>query len=82
MHQRIPAPALGTLSRAELGALAFWLRGQHNRARDIVRHAVRVRRGKADGPAPEGVGERGMANKKQVFARALKRVNARLGQTK
>jgi hypothetical protein len=73
-------PSLGTLSREELAELAFWLRGQHNRARDIVRHRVRVRRGKADGPAPEGLSERGLANKKQVFARALKRVNARIDQ--
>lgn len=73
-------PTVGTLSRDELGELAHWLRSQHNRARDIVRHRVRVRRGKAEGPAPEGASERGLADKKQVFARALKRVNARLEQ--
>lgn len=73
-------PTLGTLGRDELAELALWLRAQHNRARDIVRHRVRVRRGKAEGPAPEGFSERGLANKKQVFARALKRVNARIDQ--
>ncbi len=73
-------PTIGTLNRDELAELAQWLRSRHNRARDIARHRVRVRRGKAEGPAPEGLSERGLANKKQVFARALKRVNSRLEQ--
>ncbi len=73
-------PTIGTLGHEELVELAHWLRSQHNRARDIVRHRVRVRRGKAEGPVPDGASERGLADKKQVFARALKRVNSRLEQ--
>ena len=73
-------PTVGTLNRDELAELAQWLRSRHNRARDIARHRVRVRRGKAEGLVPDGLSERGLANKKQVFARALKRVNARLDQ--
>jgi hypothetical protein len=73
-------PSVGRLSRAELVDLAGWLRGQRDRARDISRQQVRLRRGKADGAAPERASERGLASKKQVFARALKRVNARLEQ--
>ncbi len=75
-------PELEELSPDEVVELAQWLRGQHGRARDIIRERRRVRRGKAD---PRGAGrdtpsERGLAAKKQVFARALKRVNARLAQ--
>ncbi len=75
-------PTVGALTRAELADLAGWLRSRHNRARDIMRHRLRVRRGKADerGTATEEASERGLAVKKQVFARALKRVNARLHQ--
>ncbi|HEX4260088.1 MAG TPA: hypothetical protein VHY76_03220 [Acetobacteraceae bacterium] len=73
-------PAIGALTQAELVDLAGWLRGQHNRARDIVRHRHRVQRGKAEpqGVAADQASTRGLAAKKQVFARALKRVNARL----
>ncbi len=73
-------PAIGPLTQAELAELAGWLRSQRNRARDIMRRRLRVRRGKADarGTAAEEASERGLAAKKQVFARALKRVNARL----
>jgi hypothetical protein len=75
-------PDLEDLPRDDVVALARWLRGQHGRARDIIRDRRRVRRGKADprGATPETPSERGMAAKKQVFARALKRVNARLAQ--
>ena len=75
-------PELEALSRDDAVELARWLRGQHGRARDIVRERRRVRRGKADprGATPDIRSERGLAAKKQVFARALKRVNARLAQ--
>jgi len=73
-------PALENLSPEELVALARWLRGQHGRARDIIHSRRRIRRGKAEprGTATETASERGLAGKKQVFARGLKRVNARL----
>jgi hypothetical protein len=75
-------PALEGLSHDDLVALARWLRDRHGRARDIIRGRRRVRRGKAEGrgTATESASERGLAAKKQVFARGLKRVNARLAQ--
>jgi hypothetical protein len=75
-------PALETLPHEDLVVLARWLRDRHNRARDIIRDRRRVRRGKAEirGTATESASERGLAAKKQVFARGLKRVNARLAQ--
>jgi hypothetical protein len=73
-------PALETLPHDDLVSLARWLRDRHNRARDIIRGRRRGRRGKAElrGTATESASERGLAAKKQVFARGLKRVNARL----
>lgn len=75
-------PALETLPQDDLVSLARWLRDRHNRARDIIRGRRRARRGKAElrGTASETASERGLAAKKQVFARGLKRVNARLAQ--
>lgn len=72
-------PALQQLDHRELVELARWLRSHRARAQDIIRDRRRVRRGKAE---PRSVteatsSERGLAAKKQVFARALKRVNAR-----
>lgn len=74
-------PELDGLKREELVDLARWLRSQHGRLRDTMRERRRIHRGKADprGSATESAGERSMAEKKQVFARGLKRVNARLG---
>lgn len=73
-------PSLEELSHDDLVALARWLRDRHGRARDIIGARRRVQRGKAEarGTATESASERGLAAKKQVFARALKRVNARL----
>ncbi|MBV1796196.1 hypothetical protein [Siccirubricoccus sp. G192] len=73
-------PALRGLAREELVELAGWLRSQRARARDIVRERRRIRRGKAEprGATPETPSERGLSAKKQVFARALGRVNNRI----
>ena len=73
-------PALRDLAREELVELARWLRSQRARARDIVRERRRIRRGKAAprGATSETPSERGLSAKKQVFARALARVNTRL----
>ncbi len=73
-------PELAALSHEDLVGLARWLRGQHARARDIIRGRRRVHRGKAEarGTAAETASDRGLAEKKQVYARGLKRVNARL----
>lgn len=75
-------PVLETLDRDGLQDLARWLRDRRDRSRDLVRGARRAGRGKAEprggtpGPGPHA--ERGQTAKKQVFANALKRVNARL----
>lgn len=75
-------PELEGLDREELAGLARWLRAQHGRLRDMLRERRRIHRGKSEprGSATASAGERSMAEKKQVFARGLKRVNARLGQ--
>ncbi len=69
-------PYLDELEPPEVLDLARWLREQRNRSRDMVRERRRARRGKGAGPADSS--ERGQAAKKQIFASALKRVNARL----
>ncbi len=73
-------PALAGLKREELLELVRWLRDQRGKFRGQIQHRRRVRRGKAEArnAAAEQASERGMAAKKQVFARALKRVNGRL----
>lgn len=74
-------PELDELGSEDLVNLARWLRSQHGRMRDTMRERRRIHRGKAEarGSATESAGERSMAEKKQVFARGLKRVNARIG---
>jgi hypothetical protein len=73
-------PALAGLERDELVELVRWLRDRRSKFRGQIEHRRRVRRGKADArnAAAEPPSERGVAAKKQVFARALKRVNGRL----
>lgn len=73
-------PALLEVPRGELPELARWLRAQRAKMRGMVEHRRRVRRGKADprNTAVETSSERGITAKKQIFARALKRVNTRL----
>ena len=73
-------PALADLKREELVELVRWLRERRGKFRGQIEHRRRVRRGKADArnTASEPPSERGVAAKKQVFARALKRANARL----
>lgn len=75
-------PALAALPAEELAGLARWLRERHNRARDLMRGRRRVYRGKAEarGTAAETASDEGLALKKQVFARGLKRVNNRLAE--
>lgn len=75
-------PAVAALQASDLVDLARWLRERRARCRDLMHHRRRVRRGKADpkNTAAEVSSERGLAAKKQVFARALKRVNGRLDQ--
>lgn len=75
-------PELAGLERAELTDLARLLRDRRARARDILYNQRRTKRGKAKGEARAAPNEPGqgpgLPDKKQVFARALKRVNARL----
>jgi hypothetical protein len=73
-------PELEGRTHSELIELARFLRARRDRARDLISDLRRVRRGK--GGVGEGLNsERGLAAKKQVYARALKRVNARIAQT-
>jgi hypothetical protein len=73
-------PALADLPREELLELVRWLREQRGKFRRHVERHRRAERGKGkpSAPAATPAAERGIAAKKQVFARALKRVNARL----
>ncbi|GJD49691.1 hypothetical protein OPKNFCMD_2424 [Methylobacterium crusticola] len=77
-------PDLGGLDGEATLSLARWLREQRDRIRDIVAARRRARRGKAatGGIEAPGSSERGLAAKKQVFARALRRVNARLDRAR
>jgi hypothetical protein len=58
--------------------LLGWLRARRDRARDLMRDHRRSKRGKGTGAAAPVDADRGLAAKKQVFAGALKRTNARL----
>jgi hypothetical protein len=70
-------PALKEWTHSELVELARFLRARRDRAGDLIKDLRRARRGK--GGVSEGRNsERGLAAKKQVYARALKRVNARI----
>jgi hypothetical protein len=72
-------PELERWTHPELVELARFLRTRRDRARGLISDLRRARRGK--GGVGEGLGsERGLAAKKQVYARALKRVNARIAQ--
>lgn len=73
-------PAVADLGRDELLDLARWLRDRRAALRRQVEQHRRAQRGKAapsDTPA-DAAADRGQTAKKQVFARALKRVNSRL----
>lgn len=77
--ERSHFPQLEAESREGLGELARWLRDRRARARDIIHDRRRARRGKGEARGTDGAAsERGLQAKKQVYARALKRVNARI----
>ena len=70
-------PSLASLQRDELLDLVRWLREQRGKFKEQIHR--RVRRGKAaQNDADKPASERGLAAKKQVFARALKRANSHL----
>jgi hypothetical protein len=73
-------PALNELNREELTNLVRWLRERRAKFRGQVERRRRAQRGKAEPRAAAAAesSERGVAAKKQVFARALKRANGRL----
>ena len=71
-------PGLAGLQRDELLDLVRWLRDQRGRFKSQVRRRVRDRKADAKSEADKPDRERGVAAKKQVFARALKRANAHL----
>ena len=70
-------PNLASLQRDELLDLVRWLREQRGKFKGQIHR--RVRGGKAaQNDADKPASERGLAAKKQVFARALKRANSHL----
>jgi len=70
-------PTLATIQRDELLDLVRWLREQRAKFKGQIHR--RARRSKAaPNEAEKPDRERGLAAKKQVFARALKRANAHL----
>ncbi len=73
-------PALDALDLEATRELARLLRDRRNRARDVLHDRRRAKRGKGEarGAVSEPATKRGVSDKKQVFARALRRVNARL----
>jgi hypothetical protein len=71
-------PALAALSAADAVALARLLREQRDRLRGLVHANRRARRGKGEARAAAGH-DPALLRRKQVFAAALKRVNARIG---
>ena len=73
-------PELEKSNHSELVELARFLRARRDRARDLIRDLRRARRGKGRGTGGGHTSERGLAAKKQVYTRALKRVNARIAQ--
>lgn len=70
-------PALGTLPVEEVRALAHRLREHRNRLKGLLHANRRARRGKGEPRASAGH-DPAITRRKQVFAAALKRVNARL----
>lgn len=73
-------PALDALDLAATRDLARLLRDRRDRARDALHDRRRAKRGKGEarGAVNEPGSKRGVSDKKQVFARALKRVNGHL----
>lgn len=67
-------PSLAGIPRDELLDLVRWLREQRGKFKGQIRR--RMRRSKAEADSQDR--ERGLAAKKQVFARALKRANGHL----
>jgi hypothetical protein len=80
MIARSHYPELETLDIEAAKELAKWLRARRARARDIMHDRVRAKRGKGAlrGAPSEPAAAHNLADKKQVYARALKRVNGRL----
>lgn len=70
-------PALAALDATEALALARTLREHRNRLRGMAHANRRARRGKAE-PRAAAPSDAALARRKQVYAAALKRVNARL----
>jgi hypothetical protein len=70
-------PALAALSTEDALALARLLREQRDRLRGMVHANRRARRGKGEPRAAAGH-DPSLLRRKQVFAAALKRVNARI----
>lgn len=78
--QRSHYPTLGSLDMDAAKDLARWLRDRRARARDILHDQRRAKRGKGElrGAVNQPDNAGSLGGKKQVFARALKRVNAHL----
>lgn len=78
--ERSHYPEVDALSKPELIDLARQLREHRDKARD-VRHALRREgRGKAEARTTRAPNQERLAEKKQVFAAALRRVNREIGR--
>jgi hypothetical protein len=75
--ERTHYPALATVSADEAVSLARLLREQRDRLRGMVHANRRARRGKGE-PRAAASHDPALLRRKQVFAAALKRVNARI----
>jgi hypothetical protein len=73
-------PALTALPADELRALAARLRAEHAKLRDLIREGRRARRGKGEARAAASAEAGRASERKQVYAAALKRVNARFDE--
>ncbi|MBO1074023.1 hypothetical protein [Roseomonas marmotae] len=73
-------PAICSMERPELIALAKSLRQFHDKARDMARDRRRALRGKAEPRGLDPVGENGVTRKKEIFASALKRLNREIAR--
>lgn len=73
-------PDITTQDAEALRSMATRLRAEHGKLRDLIRSGRRARAGKGEPRGATNALHARMAEKKQVFAAALKRVNSRFAE--